>query len=80
MPAHYRRQLTCGDGHHRLVDEPQALLGPPLPDEGVALLHDRERDEVRVAKPLSDRRDLAGGCIGSGELAVPGELEEGRDQ
>ena len=76
----YRRELTGGDGHHRLVNEPEAFLGLPLPNEGVTLLHDRERNEVRVAKLLSDRRDLAGGCVRSGELAFPGELEDGRDQ
>ena len=78
--GHHGRQLTCGDRHHRLVHQPQALLGPPLTHQGVALLHDRERDEVRVAKPLCELRDLSGSRVDSGELAFPRVLEEARDQ
>jgi hypothetical protein len=49
-----RRHLAGDDGHHRLVEQRQALLGGAQPDEAQALLVDGEREEVRVAEAPPD--------------------------
>ena len=51
-----RRQLLRGDRHHRLVHQPEALGDAAVPDEGVALLHHGERDQISIAEPRADRR------------------------
>ena len=51
-----------------------------MPNESVALFHERHRHEVRVPEPLADLRSLGGRCMGSAELALHGLLDEGRDQ
>ena len=75
-----RRELTRRDGHHGLVHEPHAVLGPSLPDERVALLHQRERHEVLVAEPLADLRDLRGARVRRRRSRPGRVLEKRRDQ
>ena len=58
-----RRQLARRDGHHGLVHQPEALLRPALPHQGVALPHPRDRDEVRIAVALADRGSLRRRCM-----------------
>ena len=58
-----RRQLARRDGHHGLVHQPEALLGPTLPNQGVALAHPRNRDEVWIRVALADRGHLRRRCI-----------------
>ena len=65
-----RIELAGGDRHHRLVQQPQAPLEVPVPDQDPALIARGEREQVRVAEAPSDRRRLAGG--GGRRLAVAG--------
>ncbi len=58
-----RRQLARRDGHHGLVHQPEALLRPTLPHQGVALPHPRHRDEVRVVVALADCGSLRPRCV-----------------
>src|SRR5688572_19555254 len=46
----------------------------------MALLHQRDRHEVRLAGALADLQDLRGGRGRSGEVAFPGVLEESWNQ
>ena len=46
----------------------------------MALLHQRDRHEVRLAEALADLQDLRGGRGRSGEIALPGVLEESWNQ
>ena len=75
-----RRELAGGDRHHRLVEQPQALLDAPAPDQDVALLVGGEREQVRVAEALADRRGLGGGRGGRLEVAARLLLEDDRQQ
>ena len=43
-----------GDRHHGLVQQPETLLDPPLPDQDVALLVHGEGEQVRIAEALAD--------------------------
>ncbi len=53
-PRHDRRQLPRRDRDHALVDEPEALLGSPQLEKGVALVHHADRDQVAIAEALTD--------------------------
>ena len=79
-PGDDRGELAGGDRHHRLVQQPQALLDAPEPDQDVALLVGGEREQVRVAVTLADRRGLAGGRGGRLEVAARLLLEDDRQQ
>ena len=57
-PRDDRGELAGGDRHHRLVQQRQALLGAPEPDQDVALLVCGEGEQVRVAEALADRHRL----------------------
>ena len=46
----------------------------------MALLHERDRDKIRIAESLSDLRNLGRSCVCSGELAVRGVLQERGNQ
>ena len=74
-PRDDRGELACGDSHHRLVESPRPSLGA-RPDQDVALLVGGEREQVRVAEALADRRRLAGGGSGRLEVAVGLLLED----
>ena len=51
-----RRDLTRGDGDHRLVVELQTLVHTPLLDERHAGEMGRDGEEIVLAEPLGDRR------------------------
>ena len=73
-----RRQLARCDGHHGLVHQPEALLRPTLPHQGVALPHPRDRDEVWIAVALADRGSLRQRCIrGAGVTSRLGPEHDG---
>jgi hypothetical protein len=52
----------CGDREHRLVQQRETLLAPPLLDQDETLGMDGEREQIRVAEPLARlRRHRCGG-------------------
>ena len=63
-PGDDRGELAGGHRHHRLVEQPQPLLETPVLDQDVAPLVRSEREQVRIAKALPDRRRLARGSRG----------------
>ena len=76
----HRRELSRGDRHHRLVEQPEPFLHSPALGENVSLLVQRERQQVGVAEALPGRSRIAG--EGGGSLPVPAQLvlEGDRDQ
>jgi hypothetical protein len=78
--AGYRRKLTRGDGHHRLVEQPQAFHHPALRDQEAALIHAGEGGQVRVAEALADLGRL--GCRRDRGIEVTARrvLEDDRHQ
>ena len=67
-----RGELAGGHRHHRLVEQAQPLLETPVLDQDVAPLVRGEREQVRIAEALGDRRRLARG--GGGPLPVAARL------
>jgi hypothetical protein len=57
-PGDDRRQLTGRHRDHRLVDEAETGFDRSSTDERVALLHQCDRQEIRVPEALADLRDL----------------------
>jgi hypothetical protein len=54
VAGEHRRQLPGHDRHHRLVQQPQALVDPARPYHGPALEAERERDQVGIGEPPAD--------------------------
>jgi hypothetical protein len=64
------RQLPGGHRHHGLVQQPEALLDPPLIDQGAALVMYGEGEQVSIAEALADLGSF--GCGGVRGLVVTG--------
>jgi hypothetical protein len=77
-PGDDGRQLPGGDGHHRLVHEPQPVLPATPSDQRVALLHQSQRDQVLVTEALADLGDLDCGRVGGLVITAEYVLEQGR--
>ncbi len=75
-----RGQLAGRDRHHRLVEQPQAVLAAPESDQDMSLLVRREGEQVRVAVVSADRRSLRSGRRGGFEVAARLLLEHQRQQ
>ena len=75
-----RRQLTRVGDHKRFVDKPQALLAPPLLEQGAALIVPSEPDQVQIAEAFADLGGLGRSRV-PGLPVTPGHLlQPGRDQ
>jgi hypothetical protein len=67
-----RRQLPRGDRYHRLVQQPETFLDPPVFDQEDALRLYGQGEQVSIAETLADLSDF-GRDSGSG-LVVTGTL------
>ena len=79
-PRDEGRQLLGRDGDHRLVQEREPFAYLAVPDQHVALLVDREREQIAIAESLADANCLLryGGCGGevSGGLVLEHRRQE----
>ena len=75
-----RRDLSRGDGDHRLVEELETLVHAPLLDQRRAGEMRRRREEIVFVEPRRDRGRLRGGVVRS--LGVTGRhpLKGGRQE
>jgi hypothetical protein len=78
--ARDRRQLPGRDRHHRLVQEPEALLHLAPLDHEMTLVVAGERYEVPVTEALADPDCLRRHCDRALEIALRFALEHHRDQ
>ena len=63
-PDDHRRDLVCGHGDHRLVEQGDTAFGVGQPDEGVAASESCDRGEIRVVESVRDLGGLGKGRAG----------------
>ncbi len=68
-PCHHRREVVGGDGHHCLVEQPEAVVDPSQAHEGSSLGMEGEGDEVGLVVLLADRDGLRCGLESGFEFA-----------
>ncbi len=77
-PRHDRRELIRSDRNHAFVEQRETLAHPRVLDQHGTLPVNREREQIAVAKPLSDRNGLACRSRRQGELPSSLVLEHHR--
>ena len=75
-----RRQLARERRDHGLVQLAEALLHPLLPDQIGALLHQGDREQIRIAETRGDLGRRGGGGAGGLQIARRPVLEIGCEQ